>query len=353
MAGEEDSITITLPPSDDGDGAAAAAKATVTEKVENKTEEVSTDEAMADMKRQLEAANEANKNERAARAEAERRAGMATSGRTEAEQRVAQAAAARATAENGAREQEYNSVMNAINSINTELEGMVSQKAAAMAEGKFDVVSRLDLEISRRASRLDRLEDGKVQLEAQLKNPIKPEQYMPQQRQQTPQDQNEVYLSELPAPSAAWIRARPQFFSDPAYQKKVLSAARFAEQNKGLTYSDPKYYQFIEEAVGERQASATQAEPEPEKPVTIVNKTEPAKAATRPAPSAAARPAAAAPAARGGSENSDEITLNREQRDHARAMFPKKKPDDPDPEVKYAQHLRDLKREGWQPFRER
>lgn len=247
-----------------------------------------------------------------------------------------------------AREREYDSVVNALAAAESTAKQLASQKAALMAEGKWDEASVLDVQIAEVGGDLSGLKRGKAQLEEARKTAPKPEPRTAEV-QKTQAQINEEWTSQLPVRSAAWIRDHAdKFFGDQRFQEKVMAAANNAEKVLGLTYDSDDYFKHIEEAVGLRQKETPVAAAEPEP------KPEP-KPAPKPAPVARTSPAPAAPpsrttpSARPGVDTP--VTLTAEERAIARAtMTPEvigKNPDGTprDPEVVYAQRKLEIQRE--------
>jgi hypothetical protein len=352
MADEAD-VIVSLP---------AEEGATVTAVTQLETDQTSAavsdtpppaEEVFADLKRQLEAEQRKNADTARALADANRRAGAAATSLTAAQRAAADAANRANTAEAQRRESELDSVATAIASLNGELEALVAQKAIAKSEGKFADESRIDLEISRRVSRLDRLEDGKIQLEqAKKAPPTVVEQPAPTRVEPSGAEKRENFLSRLPTPSATWLRAHSQYLTDDGVDQRVMDAALKAEQQKGLSPYHADYFKSIEEDLGlrtpEQPKPQPQAQPETQRATVRAATAQP----VRTAPAPAARPAAGSPGGIVRHANGQvDVPLTAAEIDHAKAMFPKSKPTDPDPLAKYAKHKADLIAEGkWPPF---
>lgn len=58
-------------------------------------------------------------------------------------------------------------------------------------------------------------------------------------------------LSDIPPASAEWARRHPKMMNDPAYMRRVVAAAGYAENLKGLKVGTPEYYAEIEDQIGE------------------------------------------------------------------------------------------------------
>lgn len=62
-------------------------------------------------------------------------------------------------------------------------------------------------------------------------------------------------LSDIPPASAEWARRHPKMMNDPAYMRRVVAAAGYAENLKGLKVGTPEYYAEIEDQIGEGHQS--------------------------------------------------------------------------------------------------
>jgi hypothetical protein len=276
-----------------------------------------------DLKRQLAAKSAETDHERAARADAERRATEEAKLRAEAERAAAAEAAKTTTATDHARDAEYDAITTSLAAAAQEVEAIAGQIATLSTEGKFGEVAKLQARLGGLGARIERLEDGKAAIEAAKKAP-KPaaEPAKPATRELSQQEKNDNFLRSIPAPSAAWIRAHPQFFTDPAFQDRVMKAAANTEANLGYNHNNPKYFEAIEEAVGlrrteQRSDAVTEADKAaaPTAPAA-------APAATRAAPIPAAPPTRTIPAP-DAPRGRREVTLSKAEIEHARITLTK------------------------------
>lgn len=332
MSGETDEITIEL--SDDGGTIVVdAGTGTVVQPAALSDDPQA---GIEEMRRQVETAN------RSAEA-ANVRAGNESRARADAERRASVAAEETKRANTVAGNSQYDSVVSALSASEREIESIQSQKSAALEKGDYAEDARLAVLMSKLAARIVSLETGKSEIERVRSLP--PVQQAPV-AQQAPT--NETFLASLPARSADWIRAHPQFFSDQSFHDKVLAAAQFAENVKGLNHNSDDYFKFIEEESGVVTRAAPAAQPTSAAAV-VVTRDSPApqtQPAQRPAAPVAAAPSRSVPDMNGRPANPRSVTLSKEEREIARIMHPKLKPSDPDPEVVYARNKYALQQEG-------
>ncbi len=154
---------------------------------------------------------------------------------------------------------EFASVANALDSAVREGELLQDQIAAAAAEGDFKKVGALNLQAGRVGARIEQLEAGKREMEGRRNQALRqpPQEQQRQQPQQQQGDPIEADLSRRDARAAAWIRShadangRPRFYTDEAFQNRVIGADALAVgQQPPLVRNSPEYFQFVERTVG-------------------------------------------------------------------------------------------------------
>lgn len=176
--------------------------------------EVPVDDAIEDLKRQIEA-------ERQARIEAER-----------------QAQAARAEAANARRDVDDTNIQlveSAIDTLNRETEIAKANLAAAMRAGDHQMAAEFQAEIASNASKLQQLEQGLNQMKS------KPAPVANQPRTPTVDD----FASRLTPRSADWIRKHPEFVTNPALNQRMISAHNFVVSD-GVAPDTDEYFERIE-----------------------------------------------------------------------------------------------------------
>ena len=318
----------------------------------------SPEDVVAALRKQLEQSQSDLKSERE-RFERESRA------RREEERRRHDAEAAARTQQTRAdqesaqvRNAQYDSVVNALTAAESRAANLAGQKAALMADGKWDDASKLDVQIAEVGADLANLKRGKATLDEERKiAPAEPVVATPR----TAEQERESWIGRLPAESASWIRQHyDRFWNDQEFRDGVMRAAQEAEGKLGINHRNPKYFQHIEEAVGIRQKEASM--PQERMPAASENTNsvasrevtprsspqEPQPVAAPVQPSAAPRTSAApasAPPSRTTPSSSPttpgtKITLTPEERAIARATFTKDSSDlvkaGMDPEEAYA-----------------
>lgn len=173
---------------------------------------------IADLKRQLD-------EERARRADAERRAAEAAQ----------QAHAARLDKE----DTDIQLVSNAIDTLDRETDILKANYAHAMQTGDFRRAAEIQEEMSDNSAKLLQLRNGLEAMKAKPKTPP------PQPVNANPV---EAFAARLTPRSADWVRAHPEFVTDPAKNRKMIAAHELAVAD-GLVPDTDAYFTAIEETL--------------------------------------------------------------------------------------------------------
>lgn len=176
------------------------------------------EDGIADLKRQLD-------EERARRADAERRAAEAAQ----------QAHAARLDKE----DTDIQLVSNAIDTLDRETDILKANYAHAMQTGDFRRAAEIQEEMSDNSAKLLQLRNGLEAMKAKPKAPPP---------QAAPANPVEAFASRLTPRSADWVRAHPEFVTDPSKNRKMIAAHELAVAD-GLTPDTDAYFTAIEETL--------------------------------------------------------------------------------------------------------
>ena len=246
-------------------------KALEVEVKDGKPAELSTEDALAELQRKLEAAEATAKaaNERAQQAER-------------------QAAEAR----NAVSDTDLQLVIGAIDSVKRENEIAKANYRAAMSTGDYDRAAEYQEMLSTNAAKLLQLENGRVALENKPKE------------RPVPADPVEAFASQLTLRSADWIRRHPQCVTDPRLQQKMIAAHNLALAD-GISPDSDEYFAAVESTLGMKRA--VEASPAAESPLS---------SASKPKNS----PPPAAPASRDAGGRSNSVRLSAEEREMAAMM---------------------------------
>ena len=259
-----------------------------------------------------------------------------------------------------AREREYESIVNAHAAVASTLSGLKDQLVKAGTDGDFAKVAELQIEMGKYSAKLERLEEGKSQLEEQRRaEPLKPPVVTARESQDQfnsrawTQQEYENVMRGYTSTTAAWMRANPRFASDPSFRSQVQSAHSLITA-KGVPADSEEYFRKVEELVGVRSADTPMEQARDAASSVNVNKENAVSNAGKPAQS---RTSPAAPPSRtvpnaddpGNTGGGNRVQLTAEQRNMAKIMFAGAVDENGkkvDPEVLYARHWRDLKKEG-------
>lgn len=184
-----------------------------------------------------------------ARAEAEARARAA-----DQQAREAQTASQRSTAE-----AQLDAVKNAIEANQGQMAKLKADYSRALSEGEFDKAAEVQAEMAVLGGKIVTLDNGRAALEERIAEAKTTPQDTERQGagQQSPWQQREAYIQRYTPKVQEWLRGPngERFFNDPAFQRRVMGAASYAENNKGLDNNSQEYIDFIETEVGLRQAA--------------------------------------------------------------------------------------------------
>ena len=264
---------------------------------------VTPDEGTADLKRKL---DEALRQQAESAKQAQNFAA-----RAQQEQQKAQAA----QAESGANQLALVSgALDQAKAQATVLEDAYEQAAAAGDHRKMAQISR---SMAANEARVLTLENGKVQMEAQAKQP-------PPRSAPIIADPVEALAAQLPPASAAWIRAHPEYARDGQKYGQMISAHNLVIRKHAA--DTPEYFSAVEKLLEIEPTSQASSE------------------------TSQRTPPAAAPVSRSGNGTGSRpnvVTLTADQKEAALLNFPELADKDPQSAYRaYAQNLLELKKRG-------
>jgi len=235
-------------------------------------------------------------------------------GRQAAEQKLHQAAVVVHQAKSEVNDTNLQLVVNAIDTVNRDIELLSQAHTYALQSGDFDRATKIQREMSANEAKLLQLENGRQAME---NAPRQPEPMAP------PADPVEAFASQLSPRSADWVRKHPEFVRDPRLNAKMIAAHNLAVAD-GIPTDSDDYFDAIEETL-KVTPKPVQAETDDQYAAKAVRRRDAAPAA--------------APANRGGqSASSNVVRLSAAEREMAEMMG--MKPED------YAKNKVALKKEG-------
>jgi len=179
-----------------------------------------------------------------------------------------------------AEDAEYDAILNAIGAAESEAEGaqrdIALSSEAADSKGVADASRRL----ARAEGRLVQLQDGKDAIERAKTAQAAREKTQPQTQKPTTQPTVDEYINQLPnllQSQRDWLRSHPDALTDQRKNAR-LQGAHFEAEEKNLQPGTPKYFSFLEERLGYKEAEVSDVEEEDEGPVTPVQARRPARA---------------------------------------------------------------------------
>ena len=248
--------------------------------------------------------------------------------RRQAEDRAQAAEQARAQAAGGAQEANVSFLTSALDSVRQGMSILETNLAEAYAVQDFATVAKVQTEISRAATRESQIEAGLEQLKAMPRE--QPRRFTAPSEA----DQVEQVASQLTPNAAAWVRAHPDYVTNPQKNARLMSA-HYDAMAEGLAGDSPDYIRYVEQQLGEAAPARREPQVERRDPVAQPRRTAP--------------PAAPVSRAGGGQSPATRVTLTREEREMARETFPGELLEDPTgrkSEQAYARNKLILQREG-------
>jgi hypothetical protein len=248
--------------------------------------------------------------------------------RRQSEERANQAEQARVEAYGAKQDSDVQFLATALDGVKQSMGVLEANLAEAYAVQDFAQAAKIQTEIARAAQRESAIETGLEQLKTM---PREQPRLAPREN-----DQVEQVASQLTPNAAAWIRAHPDYITDPNKNQRLMSA-HYAAMADGLPADSPDYIRYVEDRVLQR--APARREPEPQ-----FERREPVADTRRSAP-----PAAPVSRGNGGANSSTRVTLSREERETAHENFPDEMQADPTgrkAEQAYARNMLILQREG-------
>jgi hypothetical protein len=246
--------------------------------------------------------------------------------RIAAESRAHDAAQAEVIARTDVQKTQLDLVTSAIERVTAANDTLESQYATSAAAGDWTAAAKAQREMATNAAKLAQLEAGKSALEKAPKPTARPAT--------DPVDQ---FTANLSAPSAAWVRAHPEFVRDTQKNQQMIAAHQLA-MARGLKADTPEYFTSIEKTLDLTAPTVTTT--------NGADHTDDDPMASAAQPTNGGRQAApAAPVTRSGSGNGSKpgrVTLTRDQVEAAHASFP----DSKTPLEDYARQVAALRKEG-------
>ena len=246
--------------------------------------------------------------------------------RQQAEERANQAEQARVAAAGQTQDANVQFLTTALDGVRQNMAVLETSLAEAYAVQDFAAAAKIQTEIARSAQRESLIENGLEQAKTAPRE-------QPRRFESAENDQVEAVARQLTPNAAAWVRAHPEYITDPAKNARLMSA-HYDAIAEGLTGDSPDYINFVE---GRVLGGGARREQPIERRETVA---ETRRTAPPPAPVSRGN---------GGASNQTRVTLTREQRETAHENFPDEMAKDPTgrlAEQTYARNMLILQREG-------
>jgi hypothetical protein len=172
--------------------------------------------------------------------ELRRRLEIERKGREEAEYRAQQATSQVQQARSEVDNSNLQLVRTAIDTMKREGDILKANYKQAMAVGDYDSAAEYQEAMADARAKLLQLENGMSAMEAQSRQPVQPVQHA---------DPVEQLASQLSAPSAAWVRAHPEYARTPRLTQKMIAAHNLVTAD-GIVSDTPEYFASVEKVLG-------------------------------------------------------------------------------------------------------
>jgi hypothetical protein len=158
-------------------------------------------------------------------------------GRADAERRAQEASEAELRARGETQTTQLDLVTNAIATVKQSQKGLRTEYATAMAAQDFEKLAEIQEAMGDNSARLLQLENGKTALEKAPKPTPRPVS-----------DPVEQFAQRLTPQSGAWVRAHPDYVRDPKKNREMLAAHEIALA-RGHAADSPGYFSSIEKTL--------------------------------------------------------------------------------------------------------
>src|SRR5882672_3092225 len=224
---------------------------------------------------------------------------------------------------------EYNSVLTAIAAEQAALEQAKAAYTASAQAGDWVGAGDAQTAIARASARIDRLEDNKVAFDNRREQA---KAAPPQQPTRQAAPDFETQIAGLPSEARTWLRAHPDYWSDPQKNLQIQSLHGYLVNHKRIPEFSREYFDEIDVQLGLKAAPAAQQQ-EPPIQQQPQRRTMPVTApVSRDVPNTS------------GQRSTNRITLTPEQREIARKSFTASDMTDEQKERLYAMNLQKLHR---------
>jgi len=170
--------------------------------------------------------------------------------------RIAAEQTARAEAQRQTLDARYDAIRTAEESEKVRIAALRAKKLEAKRAGEYEAEDEIDDQIMDAKISLDKLRNGRVQIESIRGAPADDDDERPaptrrQERQPTEDELIEERLSQMAPRTADWLREHPEYLTDQKKQHRA-SAAHFKAVSEDLQPDTDEYFEFIETELGMR-----------------------------------------------------------------------------------------------------
>lgn len=234
---------------------------------------------------------------------------------------------------------QYDAIVNSMGAAQSELASAKNDLRSAGGEGNWEQIGEIQERIGRASADLRELERRKEWMDNQLEQWKRAQQQPRQpQQQQPPTVESIIANSGLPDRAKTWLRAHPDYISDPSKNQELQGLHRVAARQAGGEFTDA-YFDRMEVLLGFKQESQSSPAAPQSQPQTQRQSVQVSAPPTRETPSMST----------GRAPQPTKVTLNAEEREVAATIAASRNISQAEAEREYAkQKLRMMqeKREG-------
>lgn len=151
-------------------------------------------------------------------------------------------------------ESQYDTVASGLAAAQNEASAAEQEYAAAFDKGDAAAMAKAQRKIANAEARAVRLDEARAELEVQRKQPPRQQQRTEREpaRQQVGDDPVEAYVAGRTKPTQDWLRAHPEWVTDPNKNAK-LTKAHMNAVSMDLTPDTDEYFEHVENFIGLRK----------------------------------------------------------------------------------------------------
>lgn len=155
-------------------------------------------------------------------------------------------------------EREFDSITAGLAAAQVESSAAETEYKVAFDAGDGAAMATAQRKLARAEAKSVRLDEAKAELEARRATKAEGREgrveRQPKQRQVVSSDPIDAYVAGRTEPTANWLRAHPEWITDPRKNAK-LTSAHYSAQAEGIATDTDEYFEHVETFIGLKQAA--------------------------------------------------------------------------------------------------